>query len=492
MRQQQVAGRLRVVATERFPSAVVLDEIALGQMQVFRYVNGFLIPGLTDADRKLSQERTAQGVAAVDRAQQRYDSLAKSLHMEELWRATRQPHEAWLRAVDDVAAAARGRDAVARQGAAPGSNAMAAAERRLFDAWYAARKALAAVEAPMKEVARQNADDVAAESAGALGAARRMTLTITMAVALGMIAMAALAFVIARRVRRDVGETVGEAQRVIHAVEEGTLDVRADAARVSGEFRPVIEGLNITVDAMARRFRVISSYMDRISRGDLPPHIETEARGEFAVTRDSINRCIDAIGAVVADVETLAAAGADGRLAERANASVHKGQFRAAVEGVNSLLDGVVAPMLDATKVLERLAARDLTARVETSYRGDHARIKDALNSTARALQRGDGASGQRCRSGLLGLRPDRLLEPIRGAGRQRAGRRARGDLLRARVDGLHDQAGLRQRSEGERARRDRARGGHRWCRRHGPDEWRDVEDPGCGREHLADHQGHQ
>jgi methyl-accepting chemotaxis protein len=42
-----------------------------------------------------------------------------------------------------------------------------------------------------------------------------------------------------------------------------------------------------------------------------------------------------------------------------------------------------MAPINEAAAVLEQLAERDLTVRVAGEYRGDHARIKDAVNSAA-------------------------------------------------------------------------------------------------------------
>jgi methyl-accepting chemotaxis protein len=53
---------------------------------------------------------------------------------------------------------------------------------------------------------------------------------------------------------------------------------------------------------------------------------------------------------------------------------------------MNRTLDQVLGPVEEAAGVLDRLAARDLSARVEGVYHGDHARIKDALNEAARTL----------------------------------------------------------------------------------------------------------
>jgi methyl-accepting chemotaxis protein len=54
--------------------------------------------------------------------------------------------------------------------------------------------------------------------------------------------------------------------------------------------------------------------------------------------------------------------------------------------GVNGLLDTLVKPVAEAAAVLDRLAARDLTARMDGSYQGEFQRLSAAVNTTADAL----------------------------------------------------------------------------------------------------------
>jgi methyl-accepting chemotaxis protein len=82
----------------------------------------------------------------------------------------------------------------------------------------------------------------------------------------------------------------------------------------------------------------------------------------------------------------LSQAAVDGRLATRADASKHHGDFRKIVDGVNKTLDAVIGPVNAATKVLQDLANQDLRARVTGDFQGDHAKIRDAVNATATSL----------------------------------------------------------------------------------------------------------
>jgi len=99
-----------------------------------------------------------------------------------------------------------------------------------------------------------------------------------------------------------------------------------------------------------------------------------------------------AIKALIEDADMLAKAAVDGHLATRADASRHQGDYRKIVQGVNDTLDAVIGPINEATVTLERVAARDLTARVEGEYVGDLAKIKTAINTAVDNL---DQALGQ-------------------------------------------------------------------------------------------------
>jgi methyl-accepting chemotaxis protein len=90
----------------------------------------------------------------------------------------------------------------------------------------------------------------------------------------------------------------------------------------------------------------------------------------------------------VADANLLVKAAVEGKLATRADAMKHEGDFRKIVEGVNQTLDAVLEPINEAAQVIEKISRKDLTARVAGQYKGEHANIKDNINRMAEDLQR--------------------------------------------------------------------------------------------------------
>ncbi len=186
--------------------------------------------------------------------------------------------------------------------------------------------------------------------------------------------------------RRNSKALIADADLLAKAAVEGKLGTRADANKHQGDYRRIVQGVNDTLDAVIGPLNVAADYVDRISKGNIPQKITDSYNGDFNTLKQNLNKCIDAVNAMIDDAGMLAKAAIAGKLSTRADASKHEGDFRRIVDGVNQTLDAVITPVMDATNALEALARYDMRFRITGDYQGDHARIKDALNGTARTL----------------------------------------------------------------------------------------------------------
>ena len=183
-----------------------------------------------------------------------------------------------------------------------------------------------------------------------------------------------------------VNALVADANMLAVAAVEGKLDTRADAGKHGGDFRKIVEGVNTTLDAVIGPLNVAAEYVDRISKGDIPPQITDKYNGDFNEIKNNLNTCIDAVNTLVADANMLAVAAVEGKLDTRADAGKHGGDFRKIVEGVNNTLDAVIGPINEAVGCLKEMAQGNLNVMVRSDYKGDHALMKDALNATIDAM----------------------------------------------------------------------------------------------------------
>ena len=168
---------------------------------------------------------------------------------------------------------------------------------------------------------------------------------------------------------------------LIKAAVEGKLATRADATKHQGDFRKIVEGVNETLDAVIGPLNVSAEYVDRISKGDIPPKITDSYNGDFNEIKNNLNNCIDAVNALVADAGLLAKAAVEGKLATRADASKHQGDFRKIVEGVNETLDAVIGPLNVSAEYVDRISKGDIPPKITDSYNGDFNEIKNNLNN---------------------------------------------------------------------------------------------------------------
>ncbi|PKM74568.1 MAG: methyl-accepting chemotaxis protein, partial [Firmicutes bacterium HGW-Firmicutes-17] len=108
----------------------------------------------------------------------------------------------------------------------------------------------------------------------------------------------------------------------------------------------------------------------------------------FQIIGDAVSQCVASIKALVQDVGMLAQAGIAGNLDTRADISKHQGDFARIVDGVNATLDAVVAPVQEASAILNELAQGNLDTGMVGSYQGDYTIIKDNMNQTVDFLKR--------------------------------------------------------------------------------------------------------
>ncbi len=130
-----------------------------------------------------------------------------------------------------------------------------------------------------------------------------------------------------------IDSLVHDAQALSAAAVKGDLSKRADVGKHRGEYRKVIQGVNDMLDAVIQPLTTAVQYVDQISKGEIPPKIATEAQGEFATLKNSLNSCIDGLGGLV-----------------------------------------------EAKQVLQRMASNDHTVKIVGAYRGIFAEVATATN----------------------------------------------------------------------------------------------------------------
>ncbi|NLI12198.1 MAG: methyl-accepting chemotaxis protein [Peptococcaceae bacterium] len=177
-----------------------------------------------------------------------------------------------------------------------------------------------------------------------------------------------------------VKKLADDAGMLAGAAVEGKLDTRADAARHKGEYRNVIEGFNKTLDAVVGPLNVAAEYIDRISKGDIPPRITEIYNGDFNEIKNNLNGCIDAVNGLLKETDSLIVAVREGRLDTRGDAEAFTGNWSELVYGMNSLMEAVAGPVEEIMVIMRQMAVNDLSKKMEQDYSGIWNELKHTVN----------------------------------------------------------------------------------------------------------------
>ena len=86
-----------------------------------------------------------------------------------------------------------------------------------------------------------------------------------------------------------------EMDLLIKGIQDGKLDVRGNAAGYQGAWGELLTGQNRLIEAFVRPINVTASYVDRISKGDIPEQITDTYYGDFNEIKNNLNLLIDAM-----------------------------------------------------------------------------------------------------------------------------------------------------------------------------------------------------
>ncbi len=179
---------------------------------------------------------------------------------------------------------------------------------------------------------------------------------------------------------------IAETETLTAAAVAGKLHTRGRLDRFNGGYRQIIQGINDTLDAVIVPLNVASDYVDRISKGDIPPPITEEYQGDFNTLKANLNICIHAINALIADVNLLANATIAGKLGTRADVTRHGGDFAKIIAGVNQSLEAIVQPVGVTAQYIALISKGDIPSKITQEFQGDFNDIKENLNTCIDAI----------------------------------------------------------------------------------------------------------
>lgn len=206
----------------------------------------------------------------------------------------------------------------------------------------------------------------------------------------------------------------------------GELTVRGDLQKVNGVYREIIQGINETLDAFVRPLGEAGAVISRMACNDFTQAMSGNYQGMLQQFANEVNlvqehmlniqdvlvkaaagdisrldevkqvgkrsendqlvpalqKMLQTIQDMIEEVNRLTEACLAGNLNLRGDAQRFEGGYRKVIEGFNQTLDAALEPVEEAVAVLQELAQGNMKVSMKGDYRGDHAILKGALNTT--------------------------------------------------------------------------------------------------------------
>ncbi len=371
---------------EDMPMLVDLGVVEEGQMAIHAMSWTLVNPDAGSFRHRAAADTAADRMTLVAEASARLRAAKPSAEIDTVLESWSTAYGGWIKGVEQVSSLAKERDRLIASGRSPDHPEVRATEDRALATLQVGFETYETAEAAIQHARKLLLRDLEAKKAKELTASKRAMATMASFVVLAVGGFLVLALLLSRAIGRSVRRLVVEAGKLREAVASGRLDVRGDTAGLGPEFQPVVQGMNDAMDAFLAPIRETADCLERIGHGDVPAPLTTAYQGDFDRIRESLNRCISAVNALVEDAGTLARAGVEGRLSVRADADRHRGDFRKVIEGVNATLDAVTWPLSAAALQLDAISRGAIPERIVEEWPGDFDQVKASLNRSVDAV----------------------------------------------------------------------------------------------------------
>jgi methyl-accepting chemotaxis protein len=181
---------------------------------------------------------------------------------------------------------------------------------------------------------------------------------------------------------RTLNEFINEQMEITrkHHV-DGNIFEKIDPAKFQGVYAKMVENINELVNKhIAVKLRVIE-VVKEYAIGDFKNDMD-QLPGQKAAITQAINHVKQSLLSINVEILKLVDSATAGRLSDRIDTSQFQHDYKKMTGGINQIVDAMIAPTLEASKVLAEMANGNLLVRVNGNYRGDHAIIANSLNNT--------------------------------------------------------------------------------------------------------------
>src|SRR6202041_1941622 len=176
-------------------------------------------------------------------------------------------------------------------------------------------------------------------------------------------------------------------KRLVQSAMDGNLADRGNAGLFQGAFADIVNDLNDILEAILTPIGEGNRILGQISDGKIDELVAKTYKGEHEKMKLAVNNVANVLQSLQTEMTRLTQASHEGQLSERGKPEQFAGAYAGIVRGVNEMLDAILLPIGDGNRILAQISDGKIDELITQTYKGDHEKMKVAINNVAEVLQ---------------------------------------------------------------------------------------------------------
>ncbi len=153
-----------------------------------------------------------------------------------------------------------------------------------------------------------------------------------------------------------VNALVADAVMLSKAAVDGKLDTRADASKHGGDFAKIVDGVNLTLDAVIKPVQEAATVLDEMAAGNLKKRVVGNYQGDHAAIKNALNGTLDALEGYVNEISETLTEMANSNMAVSLTGE-YKGDFAPIKEALNLIIESFNQILQDMNNAADQVAS---------------------------------------------------------------------------------------------------------------------------------------
>jgi methyl-accepting chemotaxis protein len=157
-------------------------------------------------------------------------------------------------------------------------------------------------------------------------------------------------------IRSAIMNLIAEADMLSESAIEGRLSTRADADKLTGGYKQVIEGVNKTLDAVISPVIEATDVLNEVAQGNLNVSVTGDYMGDHAIIKEALNNTINRIKGYIGEISLVLSEVASGNL-DTGIRSEYMGNFIELKNSINRIIETLNIMISDINIAAEQVSS---------------------------------------------------------------------------------------------------------------------------------------